>query len=102
MANVDIPLWIMAIGAAGIALGLALFGPRVISTVGEGITKLDPLRAYCVALSAAGTVVVASALGLPVSSTHIAVGGVLGVGFLLENWPNRGIPSRAIQLRPRF
>jgi PiT family inorganic phosphate transporter len=52
--------------------------------VGGQITKLNPMRAYCVALSAAITVIVASWLGLPVSSTHIAVGGVFGVGFFRE------------------
>ena len=52
--------------------------------VGSQITKLNPMRAYCVALSAAITVIIASWLGLPVSSTHIAVGGVFGVGFFRE------------------
>jgi PiT family inorganic phosphate transporter len=52
--------------------------------VGSQITKLNPMRAYCVALSAAITVIVASWLGLPVSSTHIAIGGVFGVGFFRE------------------
>ncbi len=97
-----IPPWVMAIGAAGIAIGLGLFGPRVIRTVGKQITKLDPVRAFCAALSAAATVLVASALGLPVSSTHIAVGGIFGVGFVREFWMNRGIPSRAVQPRTRF
>ncbi len=79
-----IPLWVMAIGAAGIALGLALFGPRVIRTVGSEITALDPMRAYCIAMAATLTVIVASQLGLPVSTTHVAVGAVFGVGFLRE------------------
>ncbi|MFQ5565336.1 MAG: inorganic phosphate transporter [Paracoccaceae bacterium] len=90
-AKVALPLWVLAVGAAGIAAGLALFGPRLIRTVGEKITRMDPVRAYCVALSAAITVIGASALGLPVSSTHIAVGGVFGVGFLREALVNRGI-----------
>ncbi len=99
---VTIPFWVMAIGAVGLAVGLGLFGPRVIRTVGKQITKLDPVRAYCVALSAAGTVLVASALGLPVSSTHIAVGGIFGVGFVREAWRNKGIPNPAVQPRTRF
>lgn len=74
----------MLVGAIGISAGLVLFGPKLIRTVGEQITKLDRARAFCVALSAAITVILASALGLPVSSTHIAVGGVFGVGFLRE------------------
>ncbi|MEF3048889.1 inorganic phosphate transporter [Pseudotabrizicola sp. L79] len=83
-AKVTIPLWVMVIGAAGISFGLVLFGPKLIRMVGSEITKLNPMRAYCVALSAAITVIVASWLGLPVSSTHIAVGGVFGVGFYRE------------------
>ncbi|QMU58098.1 MAG: inorganic phosphate transporter [Boseongicola sp.] len=81
---VSIPLWVMVIGALGISFGLFLFGPKLIRMVGNQITKLNPMRAYCVALSAAITVIVASWLGLPVSSTHIAVGGVFGVGFFRE------------------
>ncbi len=83
-AKVGIPLWVMMIGAFGISLGLFLYGPKLIRMVGEQITKMNPMRAFCVALSAAITVLIASWLGLPVSSTHIAVGGVFGVGFLRE------------------
>ena len=83
-SKVTIPLWVMIIGAAGISFGLVLFGPKLIRMVGGEITKLNPMRAYCVALSAAITVIVASWLGLPVSSTHIAVGAVFGVGFYRE------------------
>ncbi|WP_255012560.1 inorganic phosphate transporter [Roseovarius sp. M141] len=83
-ADVQIPTWVMVIGALGISFGLFLFGPKLIRMVGSQITKLNPMRAYCVALSAAMTVIVASWLGLPVSSTHIAVGGVFGVGFYRE------------------
>ncbi|MCP5285099.1 MAG: inorganic phosphate transporter [Burkholderiaceae bacterium] len=79
-----IPLWVMFVGAVGIALGLLLYGPRLIRKVGSEITELDQMRAFCIAMSAAVTVIVASQLGLPVSSTHIAVGGVFGVGFLRE------------------
>ncbi|WP_254899049.1 inorganic phosphate transporter [Thalassococcus arenae] len=83
-AKASIPLWVMAVGAIGISLGLALYGPKLIRTVGSEITELDKMRAYCIAMAAAITVIVASQLGLPVSSTHIAVGGVFGVGFLRE------------------
>jgi PiT family inorganic phosphate transporter len=79
-----IPIWVMLIGAIGISLGLALYGPKLIRTVGSEITELDRTRAFCIAMAAAITVIVASQLGLPVSSTHIAVGGVFGVGFLRE------------------
>jgi len=99
---VELPLWILLIGAVGISLGLALFGPRLIRTVGEKITRMDAIRAYCVALSAATTVLVASALGLPVSSTHIAVGAVFGVGFLREALTNKGVSNPAVQPRSLF
>lgn len=83
-AQAGIPLWVMAVGAFGIALGLALYGPRLIRTVGGEITELDQMRAFSIAMAAAITVIIASQLGLPVSSTHIAIGGVFGVGFLRE------------------
>ena len=82
--DVSIPVWVMLIGAFGISFGLFLFGPKLIRMVGSQITKLNPMRAFCVALSAALTVIVASWLGLPVSSTHIAVGAIFGVGFFRE------------------
>ncbi len=83
-ANASIPFWVMLVGAVGLVVGLATFGPRLIRTVGGEITELDKSRAYCIAMSAAVTVIIASQLGLPVSSTHIALGGVFGVGFLRE------------------
>ncbi|GLQ33070.1 inorganic phosphate transporter [Litoribrevibacter albus] len=84
VTKASIPLWVMMVGAIGIAIGLILFGPKLIRTVGTEITELDKTRAFCIAMAAAITVIVASQLGLPVSSTHIAVGGVFGVGFLRE------------------
>jgi len=83
-AKAGIPLWVMAVGAIGIAVGLALYGPKLIRTVGSEITELDQMRAFSVAMAASITVIIASQLGLPVSSTHIAVGGIFGVGFLRE------------------
>jgi len=79
-----IPLWVMLVGALGIAIGLSLYGPRLIKTVGSEITELDATRAYSIAMASALTVIIASQLGLPVSTTHIAIGGVFGVGFLRE------------------
>jgi PiT family inorganic phosphate transporter len=82
--NGDAPYWVTAIGAFGISIGLLLFGPRLIRVVGVQITRLNPVRAYCVATATAMTVIFASALGLPVSTTHIAVGSVFGVGLFRE------------------
>lgn len=79
-----IPFWVMAVGAIGIGLGLALYGPRLIRTVGGEITELDQMRAYSIAMAAAVTVIIASQLGIPISTTHVAIGGVFGVGFLRE------------------
>jgi PiT family inorganic phosphate transporter len=79
-----IPLWVMIVGGVGISIGLTLYGPRLIKTVGSEITELDQMRAFSIMMAAAITVVIASQLGLPVSSTHIAVGAVFGVGFLRE------------------
>jgi PiT family inorganic phosphate transporter len=95
-SKASIPLWVMAIGAIGIALGLALYGPKLIKTVGSEITELDQIRAFSIAMAAAITVIIASQLGLPVSSTHIAIGGVFGVGFLRE-WLHLNDMGRTIQ-----
>ena len=92
--TVSIPLWVMTIGAFGISAGILLFGPRLILIVGKQITRLNPIRAFCVALSAAVTVLVASWFGLPVSSTHIAIGSVFGVGFFRE-WYMQNSKRRA-------
>ena len=98
---VSIPVWVMVIGAFGISFGLFLFGPKLIRMVGSQITKLNPMRAYCVALSAAITVIIASWLGLPVSSTHIAVGGVFGVGFFREWDAERRIKKARLAMPTR-
>lgn len=87
VAAVSLPAWVTGIGAIGISLGLILFGPKLIRLVGTEITRLNPMRAYCVALGAALTVILASWMGLPVSTTHTAVGAVFGVGFYRE-WHN--------------
>ena len=76
-----LPIWILVVGGAGIVLGLATMGYRVMKTIGKKITELTPSRGFCAELAAAGTVVAASRLGLPVSTTHIIVGSVMGVGL---------------------
>lgn len=94
-SKASIPLWVMGVGAIGIAIGLALYGPKLIKTVGSEITELDQIRAFSIAMAAAITVIIASQLGLPVSSTHIAIGGVFGVGFLRE-WLDLNIDTKDI------
>jgi len=97
----EIPLWVMGVGALGIAVGLALYGPKLIRTVGSEITELDQMRAFSIAMAASITVIIASQLGLPVSSTHIAVGGVFGVGFLRE-YLDRGESKFISKVREQF
>ncbi len=81
MQNSELPLWILLLGGGGIVLGLITLGYRVMLTVGKKITELTPSRGFCAELAAASTVVIASKTGLPVSTTHILVGAVLGVGL---------------------
>ena len=76
-----LPIWILGLGGVGIVVGLWTYGRRVMRTIGENITPLTPNRGFCVTLAASATVVLASRTGLPVSTTHIAVGAVVGVGF---------------------
>ncbi|RZO43050.1 MAG: inorganic phosphate transporter [Proteobacteria bacterium] len=76
-----LPLWILVLGGCGIILGLATLGYRVIQTIGTKITELVPTRGFSAELAAAATVVLASRTGIPVSTTHIAVGAVVGVGL---------------------
>ena len=77
----SLPLWILLIGGSGIVLGLATFGYRVMQTIGSKITELVPTRGFSAELAAAATVVIASRTGIPVSTTQIAVGAVMGVGL---------------------
>lgn len=73
--------WILPLGATGIVLGLAIFGQRVMQTIGKNITHLTPSRGFAAELAAASTVVLASGTGLPISTTQTLVGAVLGVGM---------------------
>jgi len=97
--KVAIPLWVMVVGGLGISIGLALFGPRLIKTVGSEITELDQMRAFSVMMAASITVVIASQLGLPVSSTHIAVGAIFGVGFLREWLDSKNMGEKQVKLQ---
>jgi len=81
MQESDLPVWILILGGSGIVVGLITLGYKVMLTVGKKITELTPSRGFCAELAAATTVVLASRTGLPVSTTHILVGAVLGVGL---------------------
>ena len=75
------PWWILFLGAAGIVLGLLMYGYKVIATIGNNITDLTPTRGFVAQLTTASIVVLSSGFGIPVSTTHILVGSVLGVGL---------------------
>ncbi len=81
LSKAEVPIWMLAVGGLGIALGIASLGHKVMGTVGEKITTLTNTRGFAVDFGAATTVLVASKLGLPVSTTHAAVGAVAGVGL---------------------
>jgi PiT family inorganic phosphate transporter len=81
VARTDVPLWILVLGGTGIAAGIGLLGHRVIETLSSKITQIDNFKGFSVDFSAATTVVSASLLGLPVSSTHAATGAIVGTGL---------------------
>lgn len=81
MAKSVLPPWVLLLGGGGIVLGLATYGFKVMGTIGKKITELTPSRGFAAELAAATTVVLASATGLPISTTHTLVGAVLGVGM---------------------
>ena len=78
-----VPPWLLLLGAVGIVVGLSTYGYKVMATVGERITELTPSRGFAAELAAATTVVLASATGIPVSTTHTLIGGILGVGLAM-------------------
>jgi inorganic phosphate transporter, PiT family len=79
---IDIPMWILILGGLGIVAGLAIWGEKVISTIGENIIHLEPSSGFCAELATATTILLASRLGLPVSTSHALVGGVVGIGIV--------------------
>ena len=91
-SHATIPSWLLALGGGGIVLGLATWGWRVIETVGERITELTPTRGFCAEFGTAATVLLASKLGLPISTTHALVGAIFGVGMA------RGLQALNLQM----
>jgi inorganic phosphate transporter, PiT family len=85
LEDFSVPLWILVLGGAGIVIGLTIWGKNVIATVGENIIQLQPSGGFCAELATATTVLLASRLGLPVSTSHALVGAVVGVG-LIKGW----------------
>ena len=85
VSGFSIPLWILLLGGAGIVAGLAVWGKKVIATIGEGIIALQPSGGFCAELATATTILLASRLGLPVSTSHALVGAVVGIGAV-KDW----------------
>lgn len=81
LASATVPNWLLAFGGVGIVIGLATWGWRVIETIGKKITELTPTRGFCAEFGTATTILVASKMGLPISTTHCLVGAILGVGL---------------------
>ncbi|PIS02185.1 MAG: inorganic phosphate transporter [Chlamydiae bacterium CG10_big_fil_rev_8_21_14_0_10_42_34] len=91
-ASSTVPTWLLALGGGGIIIGLATWGWRVIETVGKKITELTPTRGFAAEFGAATTILLASKLGLPISTTHALIGAVLGVGMA------RGLKALNLQM----
>ena len=94
----QVPLWTRALGGLGIVGGLAIWGQRVITTIGEEITPLQPSAGVCAELATATTVLLASRLGFPVSTSHALVGALVGLGLTQANHPLQGQTLRSIGL----
>ena len=87
--DVSTPFWVLIFGGSGIIVGLAVFGWRVIETLGADLIPMTPSHGFCIEIGAALTVLLASMLGLPISSTHAKVGSIVAVGFIAHRRGNR-------------
>lgn len=96
--NLDIPTWIMVLGGLGIVGGLAVQGKNVIATVGENIISLVPSTGFCAELATATTILIASRIGLPVSTSHALVGSVIGIGLISSNQKVRWSTIKSVVL----
>jgi phosphate/sulfate permease len=79
--NMGIPLWLLILGGFGIMIGTATWGVKVMDTIGKKITEITATRGFSAEFGAAMTVLICSKLGLPISTTHVLVGSVIGVGL---------------------
>jgi len=79
--KVEVSIWILVLGGAGIVIGLATWGYKVIETIGKKITEMTPSRGFSAEFGAATTVLLCSKMGLPISTTHTLVGSVIGIGM---------------------
>lgn len=80
--QVEVPFWMLLVGGIAVGGGLLAFGTRVMETIGKNITEITPLRGFCAEFGAATTILICSRLGMPVSTTHVLVGAVVGVGIM--------------------
>ena len=80
--KVHVPFWMLLIGGIAVGGGLMAFGSNVIKTIGENITEINPVRGFCAEFGAATTILICSRLGLPISTTHVLVGAVVGIGIV--------------------
>ena len=93
----DIPIWILLLGALGLSCGLLFFSTGMVRVVATRITKINPIRAYAIAMATASTVSAASWIGLPVSTTQIAVGAIFGIGIYREVRARRDQEQRVLE-----
>jgi len=80
--SVEVPFWMLFIGGIAVGGGLLAFGTRVMDTIGKNITEITPIRGFCAQFGGATTILICSRLGFPVSTTHVLVGSVVGVGIM--------------------
>lgn len=95
LANFSVPVWILLIGGLGLVFGLAVWGKKVITTVGSNITRLQPSGGFCAEFATAATTLFASRLGLPISTSHALVGAVVGIGLMQR----ADAPGNALQVK---
>jgi PiT family inorganic phosphate transporter len=98
ISNLDIPSWILILGGLGIVAGLAVQGKNVITTVGENIITLVPSTGFCAEIATASTILIASRIGLPVSTSHALVGSVIGIGLISSNQKVRWSTMKSVVL----